>query len=118
MFDKEGTMTVKHTTALAALTVVVAVAFMPAAGATVRSVQPSSPWYAYDAALRKVERQQQLTSSVQPSSPWYAYDAALRKVEHQRQQQLTSSVQPSSPWYAYDAALRRVEHLRLGQRIG
>ena len=85
-------MTVKHTTALAALTAVVAVAFMPTAGATVRSVQPSSPWY--------------------------AYDAALRKAEHQRQQHLTSSVQPSSPWYAYDAALRKVGHLRLAQRIG
>ena len=57
-----------------AVVVVLAAALIPAAGATARGVQPTSPWYAYDAALR-----QQHAVSVQPTSPWYAYDAALRK---------------------------------------
>ena len=72
-----------------AVVVVLAAALMPAAGATTRGVQPTSPWYAYDAALRAVQhqRQAQATGSIQPTSPWYAYDAALRAAERQRQQQ-------------------------------
>jgi hypothetical protein len=35
--------------------VVLAAALVPAAGATARSIQPSSPWYAYDAALRNAQ---------------------------------------------------------------
>ncbi|HEX6761620.1 MAG TPA: hypothetical protein VF094_02340 [Gaiellaceae bacterium] len=69
-----------------AVVVVLAAALMPAAGATVGGVKPTSPWYAYDAALRKAQhqRQQHLISGIQPTSPWYAYDAALRKAQHQR----------------------------------
>jgi hypothetical protein len=76
-------MTVKRTTALAALIVAVAAAFMPTAGATVRGVQPTSPWYAFDAAARKAQHQH-VISSVQPTSPWYAFDAAARKAQHLR----------------------------------
>ena len=57
-----------------AVVVVLAAALMAAAGATARSIQPASPWYAYDAALRNAQHQ--------PTSPWYAYDAALRKAQH------------------------------------
>jgi len=69
-----------------ALVVVLAAALMPVAGAAARSIQPPSPWYAYDAALRNAQhqRQQHLVKSIQPTSPWYAYDAALRKAQHQR----------------------------------
>ena len=70
-----------------ALTVVVlGAALIPAAGAAVRGIQPTSPWYAYDAALRQAQhqRQQHVIGTVQPTSPWYAYDAALRKAQHQR----------------------------------
>jgi hypothetical protein len=72
-----------------AVAVGVAGALLPAAGAAVRGIQPTSPWYAYDAALRHAQhvRQEQIIRSIQPTSPWYAYDAALRAVEHQRQQQ-------------------------------
>ena len=42
-----------------AVVVVLAAALMPAAGATARGVQPTSPWYAYDAALRKAQHQRQ-----------------------------------------------------------
>ena len=71
-----------------AVVVVLAAAFMPAAGATVRGIQPTSPWYAYDAALRQAQhvREQQAISAIQPTSPWYAYDAALRKLERKLQQ--------------------------------
>ena len=71
-----------------AVVVILAAALMAAAGATARSIQPTSPWYAYDAALRNAQhqRQQHTISSVQPTSPWYAYDAALRNAQHQRQQ--------------------------------
>ena len=67
-----------------AVVVVLAAALMPAAGATVRGIQPKSPWYAYDAALRNAQHQRQHVTSSIPTSPWYAYDAALRKVQHQR----------------------------------
>ena len=50
-------------------------------------------------------------------SPWYAYDAALRKAQHQRQQHTVSIVQPTSPWYAYDAALRKA-HQRVVEVLG
>jgi hypothetical protein len=94
-----------------AIVVVLAASLMPAAGATVRGIQPKSPWYAFDAALRKAQhqRQQDVTSNVQPTSPWYAYDAALRKAQHQRQQHIIRNIQPKSPWYAYDAALRKAQ---------
>jgi hypothetical protein len=70
-----------------AVVVVLAAALMPAAGATVRGVQPKSPWYAYDAALRHAQRKHQVRiGGIQPKSPWYAYDAALRKAQHERQQ--------------------------------
>ena len=67
---------------------VLGAAFMPAAGATARHALVTSPWYAYDAALRAAQhqRQHQAISSIQPTSPWYAYDAALRNAEHQRHQ--------------------------------
>ena len=66
---------------------VLGAAFMPAAGATARHALVTSPWYAYDAALRNAQHQQHQTiGSIQPMSPWYAYDAALRNAEHQRQQ--------------------------------
>jgi hypothetical protein len=97
--------------ALAAV-VVLAAAFMPAAGATVRGIQPTSPWYAYDAALRNAQHQQHVVSKIQPTSPWYAYDAALRKAQHKRQQHIVGDIQPTSPWYAYDAALRKAAHQR------
>ncbi len=93
-----------------AVVAVLAAALLPAAGAA-HGIQPTSPWYAYDAALRKAQHQQHLTSSIQPTSPWYAYDAAVRKAQHQRQQ-LAISIQPTSPWYAYDAALRKAQHRR------
>ena len=70
-----------------AVVVVLAAVLMPAAGATARGTQPKmSPWYAFDAALRKAQlkRQQHLFSSIQPKSPWYAHDAALRKAQHLR----------------------------------
>jgi hypothetical protein len=93
-----------------AVVVVLAAALVPAAGATVRGIQPTSPWYAYDAALRNAQHQRQHdVTSVQPTSPWYAYDAALRKAQHQRQQNVTSRIQPTSPWYAFDAALRKAQ---------
>jgi hypothetical protein len=97
-----------------AVVVVLASALMPAAGATARIILPTSPWYAYDAALRNAQhqRQQHVVTSVQPTSPWYAYDAALRKAQHQRQRRVVISIQPTSPWYAYDAALRRAQHQR------
>ena len=62
-----------------ALVVVLAAALMPAAGATSRGIQPTSPWYAYDAALRNAQqqRQEQMISG---------YAAALRKAQHQRQE--------------------------------
>ena len=63
--------------------VVLAAALVPAAGATARGIVPSSPWYAYDAALRNAQHQQHATTNIQPTSPWYAYDAALRNA-HQR----------------------------------
>jgi hypothetical protein len=47
-----------------------------------------------------------------PTSPWYAFDAALRKAQLKRQQHLFSSIQPKNPWYAHDAALRKAQHLR------
>jgi len=100
--------------ALAAVVVLAAV-LMPAAGATARGIQPTSPWYAYDAALRKAQHpQQHVVSNFQPTSPWYAYDAALRKAQHQRRQHLIESIQPKSPWYAYDAALRKAQQQRVG----
>jgi hypothetical protein len=107
-----------------AVVVVLAAALMPAAGATARSIEPSSPWYAYDAALRNTQHQrQQHATSIQPTSPWYAYDAALRNAQHQRQQFATTKTQPTSPWYAYDAALRNAQHQRIVevlqiQRVG
>ncbi len=107
-----------------AVVVVLAAALMPAAGATARVILPTSPWYAYDAALRNAQhqRQQHVVTSM-PTSPWYAYDAALRKAQHQRQRHVITSIQPTSPWYAYDAALRKaqrqqhVEVLQV-QRVG
>jgi hypothetical protein len=63
-------------------------------------------------------RQGKTISGIQPTSPWYAYDAALRAAEHQRQEQAISGIQPTSPWYAYDAALRAAEHQRQEQRVG
>jgi hypothetical protein len=103
-----------------ALAVVLAAALLPAAGATARGIQPTSPWYAYDAALRNAQhqRQAQTISGIQPTSPWYAYDAALRNAQHQRQQQTISGIQPTSPWYAYDAALRNAQHERQQQSVG
>jgi hypothetical protein len=100
-----------------AVVVVLAVALMPAAGA---AVQPMSPWYAFDAALRAAhhQRQEQTLSGIQPTSPWYAYDAALRAAQHQRQEQALAGVQPTSPWYAYDAALRAAQHQRQEQGVG
>ena len=99
-----------------AVVVVLAASLLPAAGIAARGIQPTSPWYAYDAAVRNAEHHN-LVSSVQPTSPWYAYDAALRKAQHLRQQQAISSVQPTSPWYAYDAALRKAQHERLVQAV-
>jgi hypothetical protein len=66
---------------------VLAATLLPAAGASGRTIV-TSPWYAYDAALRNAQhqRQHQAISSIQPTSPWYAYDAALRNAEHQRHQ--------------------------------
>jgi len=80
-----------------AVVVVIAAALLPAAGATARSIQPSSPWYAYATG----------------------YAAALRNAQHyQRQQHVISSIKPSSPWYAYAtgyaAALRNAQHQHLG----
>ncbi|HUO71922.1 MAG TPA: hypothetical protein VMU39_14205 [Solirubrobacteraceae bacterium] len=66
-----------------AVVVVLAASLLPAAGIAARGIQPTSPWYAYDAAIRKAEHHN-LVSSVQPTSPWYAYDAALRKAQHER----------------------------------
>ena len=40
-----------------AVVVVIAAALMAAAGAAARSVQPTSPWYAFDAAARKAQHQ-------------------------------------------------------------
>ena len=34
-----------------------------------------------------VPQQEQTFNGIQPTSPWYAYDAALRAAEHQRQEQ-------------------------------
>jgi hypothetical protein len=78
-----------------AVVVVLAAALMPAAGATARGIEPSSPWYAYDAALRNAQhqRQQHVITSVQPTSPWYAYDAALRNGQHQRQHRIVEVLQ-------------------------
>jgi hypothetical protein len=42
-----------------AVVVVLAGALMPAAGATARGIEPTSPWYAYDAALRGAQHQRQ-----------------------------------------------------------
>ena len=72
-----------------ALVVVLAAALMPAAEASARGSQPTSPWYAYDAALRNAQPQRQVQTiiSIQPTSPWYAYDAALRNAQHQRLEQ-------------------------------
>src|SRR5580765_2862150 len=72
-----------------AVVVVLAAALMPAAGATTRGVQPTSPWYAYDAVLRGAQdqRQAQAISGIQATSLGYAYDAALRAAQRQRQQQ-------------------------------
>ena len=66
-----------------AVVVVLAASLLPAAGIAARGIQPTSPWYAYDAAIRKADHHN-LVSSVQPTSPWYAYDAALRKAQHER----------------------------------
>ncbi|HTZ06938.1 MAG TPA: hypothetical protein VMB53_14470 [Gaiellaceae bacterium] len=59
---------------------------------------------------------------VQPTSPWYAYDAALRKAQEKRHDQSvkseTAGVQPTSPWYAYDAALRKAQEKRHEQSAG
>jgi hypothetical protein len=63
-------------------------------------------------------RQGQTSSGIQPTSPWYAYDAALRAAERQQQEQTIAGIQPKSPWYAYDAALRAAEHQRQEQRVG
>ena len=37
-----------------------------------------------------IRKQEQTTKGIQPTSPWYAYDAAVRAAEHQRQEQLAS----------------------------
>ena len=68
-----------------AVVVVLAAALLPGAGATGSGIQPTSPWYAYDAALRNAQhqRQEQIISGIQPTSPWYAFDAALRNAQHQ-----------------------------------
>jgi SRSO17 transposase len=72
-----------------AIFVVLAAAVVPAAGARSSGpVQPTSPWYAYDAAVRKAQHQRHLQSvraqlSRIPTSPWYAYDAAVR-AQHKR----------------------------------
>jgi hypothetical protein len=76
-----------------------------------------------------IHQQQKTISGIQPTSPWYAYDAALRAAAHQRQQtalkaaehqqqKTISGIQPTSPWYAYDAALRAAAHQRQEQRVG
>jgi hypothetical protein len=86
---KEATMSlsrIRFAWALAAI-VVLAVAFVPVAGARTGGVEPKNPWYAYDAALRAAQHPQQVVRAIEPTSPWYAYDAALRKAQHQRQQQ-------------------------------
>ncbi len=73
--------------ALAAI-VVLAAALVPVAGANSGAgIEPKSPWYAYDAALRNAQHAKQTVRSIEPTSPWYAYDAALRKAQHQRHQQ-------------------------------
>ncbi len=98
-----------------AVVVVLAAALLPAAGATARGIEPKSPWYAYDAALRKAQHQRlaHVLGGIEPKSPWYAYDAALRKAQHQRLAHVLGGIEPKSPWYAYDAALRKAKHLRL-----
>ena len=108
-----------------AVVVVVAGALIPAAGATAGGIQPTSPWYAYDAAVTKAQhqRQQHAVSVIQPTSPWYAYDAAVLKARQQRQQHVVSGIQPTSPWYAYDAAVTKARHHRViavlqDQRVG
>ena len=75
--------------------VVLAAALVPAAGATARGIAPSSPWYAYDAALRNAQhqRQQHATTNIQPTSPWYAYGAALRNAQHQRPHRIVEVLQ-------------------------
>jgi hypothetical protein len=76
-----------------AVVLVLAAALVPAAGATVRGVQPASPWYAYDAALRNTQHQRQhAIRSVKPTNPWSKYEPAhdlllqiqLKKAQHQR----------------------------------
>ena len=78
-----------------AVVLVIAAAFMPAAGATTGRIQPSSQWYpyatGYAAALRNAqhhEQRQHVVSTIRPSSPWFAYAtgyaAALRNAQHQR----------------------------------
>jgi hypothetical protein len=62
--------------------------------------------------------QEKTIGGIQPTSPWYAYDAALRAAAHQRQEQTIEGIQPTSPWYAYDAALRAAAHQRQEQRVG
>jgi hypothetical protein len=66
---------------------VLAATLLPTAGATHRTIV-TSPWYAYDQALRNAQhqRQHQTINNIQPTSPWYAYDQALRNAEHQRSQ--------------------------------
>ena len=61
-----------------AVVVVIAAALMAATGAAARSVQPTSPWYAYDAALRKAQhqRRQHVIRRIKPTNPWSAYTAA------------------------------------------
>lgn len=73
---------------------VLAAVLVPAAGArTGGGVQPTSPWYAYDQALRNAQhlRHEQSVraqlANIQPTSPWYAYDEALRRAQHERHQQ-------------------------------
>jgi len=80
-----------------AIVVVAAAAVVPAAGARTGRVEPTSPWYAYDAAVRKAQDQrhaQQVKSQLRgiPTSPWYAYDAGLRKLKHQRAQRSAQHV--------------------------
>ena len=77
-----------------AIVLVLAAAVVPAAGAR---TEPTSPWYAYDAAVRKAQDQrhaQQVKSQLRgiATSPWYAYDAGLRKLKHQRAQRSAQHV--------------------------
>jgi len=65
-----------------AIFVVLAVALVPAAGARTGAIQPSSPWYARDAAVRQAQHKAQLSRI--PANPWYAHDAAVRALQHKR----------------------------------